>query len=178
MPLRNIQAILRRMAVGEIKTNNLIEQDSHDEIGEISHDFNIIIHNLEHIAEELNIDLQKEKKALQGSVDEYDRLGSEITRLTGKVDQLGEKRVHVTLQLKKTKAWLQIWPEWISLNTAQDKLKTLEPIESFPSQGLARLEGLYSRLEDLQKEQLKVEFIWSDSDSGTTGAVDEEDGVS
>jgi PAS domain S-box-containing protein len=68
MPLRNIQSILRKMATGEIKTNILLEQDTHDEIGEITQDFNKIVNNLENIARELNIDLEKEKKALHETI--------------------------------------------------------------------------------------------------------------
>ena len=68
MPLRNVSNILKKMAAGEIKKDNLREQDSHDELSEISHDFNKIINNFEHIAEELNIDLEKEKKTLHETV--------------------------------------------------------------------------------------------------------------
>lgn len=68
MPLRNIQDLLRKMASGELKTNTLLEQDTHDEIGEMSQDFNKIIRNLENIARELNIDLEKEKKALSDTI--------------------------------------------------------------------------------------------------------------
>lgn len=98
--------------------------------------------------------IQKEKKTLQGAVDEYDRIKAQISRLSHDINELEKKRVAVSLQLKKTENWIDIQPEWVSLTAAKEKLQALEPIDSFPLQGIIRLDGLYSRIEDLQRERL------------------------
>jgi uncharacterized protein YhaN len=101
--------------------------------------------------------MQKEKKALQGSVDEYDRLRSQISQLSNDIDAVEKKRVTVSLQLKKIENGIDIWPEWIGLVAAKEKLTKLEPVESFPVQGLTRLEGLLSRFDALQSERFQKE---------------------
>ncbi len=99
--------------------------------------------------------MQKDKKALQGSVDEYDGLRSQISQLSKEIDAFEKKRITVSLQLKKIENWIDIWPEWISLIAAKEKLSELESIESFPFQGLTRLEGLQSRFDALQSERFQ-----------------------
>lgn len=101
--------------------------------------------------------LLKEKKGLGGSVDEYDRIRSRIFHLTEEIDTLEKRKTDLSIQLKKNEQLLGILPEWINLSLARQKLEELDPVESFPHQGLARLEGLNSRLGDLHAELLKKE---------------------
>jgi uncharacterized protein YhaN len=110
---------------------------------------NTILSNLNH-----NL---KEKNQLYGSIDEYDRITVLISRLAEEIHQLEEKKLERSIQLKKTEKWITIWPEWISLSLAKQKLEKLEVIDHFPSQGPSRFEALKTRFEDLQNELLKKE---------------------
>ncbi len=106
MPIRNVSTILKKMAAGEIRTKNLLEQDSHDEVGEISQDFNKIVSNFEHIANELNIDLEKEKKALHETVLRFHAIFNQssqniwIMDLTGKILEANDS-FHKNMGLRK-----------------------------------------------------------------------------
>jgi len=99
----------------------------------------------------------KEKKTLLGSVDDYDRIKSQISQLEKDIDTYEKKKSNLTIQLKKNDQWINIRPEWINLSLARRKLEDLDPVESFPSQGLARLEGLNTRLNDLKNELIQKE---------------------
>jgi uncharacterized protein YhaN len=101
--------------------------------------------------------ISKEKKALRGSIEDYDRIKTQISHLKGQIRALGKKRVELSVQVKRTEQWIHIWPELISLSLAKQKLEELEIIDHFPSQGLSRFETLKTRSEDLQNELLKKE---------------------
>ena len=101
--------------------------------------------------------IQKEKKAIQNTMDQYDDLKSQINDHSKEILKHEKKRTANSIELQKTETWIQIWPEWINLSIARGKLEKLDPIESFPSLGLAKLEGLHARVEDLKRERLKIE---------------------
>jgi len=101
--------------------------------------------------------LSKEKKALSASIEEYDRIRASISGLKEEIHDFEERRLELSIQLKKTEQWINIWPEWINLSLTKQKLEELEVIDHFPSQGLSRFETLKTRLEDLQNELLKKE---------------------
>jgi len=101
--------------------------------------------------------ISKEKKALRGSIQEYDRIKTQISHLKEQIRALVKRRIERTVQLKRTEQWIHIWPEWISLTLARQKLEELEIIDDFPSQGLSRFETLKTRAEGLQDELLKKE---------------------
>jgi len=104
----------------------------------------------------LNI-IAKEKKALRGSVEEYDLIKTHISRLQGEICELVKQKLECSVQLKGTEQWIHIWPEWISLSLARQKLEQLEFIDHFPPQGLSRFENLKTRFEDLKNDLLKKE---------------------
>ena len=104
----------------------------------------------------LNV-ISKEKKALRGSIQEYDRIKTQIARLKEQIRELGKRRIECSVQLKSTEQWIHIWPEWISLSLNREKLEGLEVIDHFPVQGLSRFETLKTRSEGLQDEFLKKE---------------------
>ena len=104
----------------------------------------------------LNV-ITKEKKALRGSIQEYDRIKTQIARLKEQIHELGKRRIECSVQLKSAEQWIHIWPEWISLSLNKEKLDGLEVIDHFPVQGLSRLETLKTRSEGLQNEFLKKE---------------------
>lgn len=101
--------------------------------------------------------ISKEKKALLGSIEEYDRIKTQISHIEGQIRALGERKIEVSVRLKRTEQWIHIWPEWVSLSLTKQKLEELEIIDHFPAQGLRRFETLKTRIEDLQNELLKKE---------------------
>ena len=101
--------------------------------------------------------ISKEKKALSGSIEEYDRINSQVSRLKDEIHDSEEQRLELSVQLKRTEQWINIWPEWIGLSLIKEKLGELEVIDRFPLQGLRRFETLTTRLEDLQGELLQRE---------------------
>ncbi len=101
--------------------------------------------------------ISKEKKALLGSIQEYDRIKTQISHLKEEIHGLGKRRIERSVQLKSTEQWIHIWPEWISLSLTRKKLEELEIIEHFPVQGLSRFETLKTRSEGLQNELVKKE---------------------
>ncbi|KPK30593.1 MAG: hypothetical protein AMK69_02975 [Nitrospira bacterium SG8_3] len=104
----------------------------------------------------LNV-ISKEKKALRGSIQEYDRIKTQISHLKEQIRGLVKRRIERSVQLKSTEQWIHIWPEWISLSLTKKKLEGLEVIEHFPVQGLSRFETIKTRSEGLQNELLKKE---------------------
>ncbi|MFC1533473.1 AAA family ATPase [Thermodesulfobacteriota bacterium] len=108
----------------------------------------------------------KEKKALQGSIEEYDRMRSQTYHLVEEIDDLEKRKVDLTIQLKKNEQWITILPEWVNLSISKQKLDVLDTVESFPSQGIPRLEGLKTRMEDSQKELLEKEEELKGRESG------------
>lgn len=101
--------------------------------------------------------IQKEKKILFGSIEEYDRIRTRISQLIEEIDTSENKRIELSLQLKKNEQWINIWPDCINLSLTKQKLDKLEPIEQFPSEGISRFEKLKTRFEGFQDEVLKKE---------------------
>lgn len=99
--------------------------------------------------------IQKEKKALQGCVEDFDRIHSQIAQSIERIDSLEKDRISLTIEIRKNEQWMNILPEWINLTLSRDKLSSLDIVESFPSQGIARLEGFEDQLNYLQKDLLK-----------------------
>ena len=97
--------------------------------------------------------ISKEKKSLKNSVEEYDHIMSLIFTHAVDIDSLGNEKSDLTIRYKKIEQQSAILPEWINLVLARQKLDALETVESFPSQGITRLEGLKNRLDDLEKER-------------------------
>jgi len=101
--------------------------------------------------------IRNEKKTLYGSIEEYDRIRSRISHLSEEIDAYEEKKLEISIQLKKREQWLNIWPDWINLSLTQKKLDELEAVDHFPPHGLNRFESLKARLEDSQNELLGKE---------------------
>jgi uncharacterized protein YhaN len=101
--------------------------------------------------------ISKEKKALLGSIEEYDHIKTQVSHLKKEIRALGERKIEGSIQLKRTEQWINIWPEWVSFSLAKKKLEELEIIDHFPLQGLGRFETLKTRSEDLQNELVKKE---------------------
>jgi len=95
--------------------------------------------------------IQKEKRELSGGVEAYDQLRHGIAEHTAEIRRLEDARADLSSALRKQEQWLQIWPDWINLSLAQEKLASLEVIEHFPEDGLSRYENLKTRLEDARK---------------------------
>ncbi len=95
--------------------------------------------------------IQREKRALQGSVEEYDRIRSQMSAGVGKIRAGEERRARLSVRLKKIGPLIQAWPDWISISLAESRLEALEAIDTFPLQGISRFENLKARLEDAQK---------------------------
>ena len=94
----------------------------------------------------------KEKKSLQGSIDEYDHIRTRISHIIKEIDSLEKRKVDLAIQLKKNEQWINILPEWVNLSLSKEKLNDLDQVDSFPQQGIARLEGLKKRLDDSRNE--------------------------
>ena len=94
--------------------------------------------------------IMKEKKALSGSIDQYDKIKTVLSDGAEEVKVLEEKVHSLILDLKKSEQWIQIWPDWIHYSLSKKKLEGLADIDHFPLKGLSRFESLKSRLEDLK----------------------------
>ncbi len=95
--------------------------------------------------------IQGEKRALQGSVEAYDRIRSGVSAGTREI-RFGEERcVRLSVRLKKIVPLIQVWPDWIGLSLAKTRLEALEAIDAFPPQGISRFENLKARFADAQK---------------------------
>ena len=99
----------------------------------------------------------KERKTLQGSIEEYDLMKSEVTRLEKEIVDFEQKKLDRLKGIREKEYWISIFPEWINLTVSREKLSKMESIVSFPSQGVSRLEGLNSRLMDLKAGLVKAE---------------------
>lgn len=95
--------------------------------------------------------IQKEKRALSDGVEAYDHLRHGIAERKAGIRRLEDAKADLSSALRKQEQWLHIWPDWINLSLAQEKLGSLEVIEHFPTDGLSRYESLKTRLEDSRK---------------------------
>ncbi|MFH1350061.1 MAG: AAA family ATPase [Pseudomonadota bacterium] len=101
--------------------------------------------------------IQKEKKALFGSVDQYDQIQSRISRLAEEIHAMEQRKLEKSMRQKKIDQWINIWPDWINLSVAETKLEQTEIIDFFPYHGLSRLEGLKMRIQDLEDDLYRKE---------------------
>ena len=98
--------------------------------------------------------IKREKRALSSPTEAYDRLQLRIADLRREIQGLEEKRVEGAFALGQTEKWLQVWPIWVRLSGARQRLAELEPIAHFPVNGRQRLEELKWRLHDSGEELL------------------------
>jgi uncharacterized protein YhaN len=98
-----------------------------------------------------------DKKILQYPAEEYDRIKSRLSVLKNEISTCEGEKNHLIACIRKNSQWVNIFPEWINLSLAEEKLEGLDPVETFPANGLARLEGFSSRLEALREELFNKE---------------------
>lgn len=98
--------------------------------------------------------IRREKRALSSPTEAYDRLQLQIADLRREIQELEEKRMEGAFALGRTEKWLQVWPLWVRLSGARERLAKLEPIERFPMNGPHRFEELKRRLRDSGEELL------------------------
>jgi uncharacterized protein YhaN len=101
--------------------------------------------------------IQKEKRNLQDSIGQYDHARTRLSSLGEEIRDLEEKRQDLATECKESEQWISIWPDWVGFSLAQEKLEAIEPVDSFPAEGLSRYEGFRVRLRDAQQEMWEKE---------------------
>ncbi|MFZ7113126.1 MAG: AAA family ATPase [Desulfatiglandales bacterium] len=95
--------------------------------------------------------IQQEKQAIYGNMDRYDEIQGRIEECTHLIQQSEKRHPELCAGLKRIEQRIQAWPDWVNLRLIEEKLEKHEPIDTFPPQGLLRLEHLKSRLEEAEK---------------------------
>ncbi len=96
--------------------------------------------------------IQKEKRSLQDSIGQYDHARTRLSSLGEEIRDLEERRQHLLAEGREKEQWMNVWPDWVSFSFARKKLEAIEPVDSFPAEGLSRYEGFRVRLRDAQQE--------------------------
>lgn len=101
--------------------------------------------------------IQNEKKDLNASVDEYDRIRSRLRELDPQIGAAEEKRMGLIREAGQLERWLGLWPEYVSLSRALTRLEGLEKINHFPARGLSRFESVKEKIEEIDLESRERE---------------------
>lgn len=96
--------------------------------------------------------IRKERRALSNPTERYDEIQVQMAELRNRIRGLEEKKTEKALEQKKTDRWLQLWPLWVRLSAARERLTGMESIEAFPANGLQRFDELKRRHADLEGE--------------------------
>ncbi|MFC1580000.1 AAA family ATPase [Thermodesulfobacteriota bacterium] len=101
--------------------------------------------------------IRNEKRALSNPTEQYDQIRMQVAELQEEIKDLEARKIDKALALRKAERWLQLWPIWVRLSSAREKLSELENIEPFPENGLQRFEELKARHGDLAVELFNKE---------------------
>lgn len=101
--------------------------------------------------------IRNEKRALSNPTELYDRIQMQIAELQEEIKGLEAKKIEKAFAQKQAERWLQLWPIWVRLSGAREKLSELEPIDPFPANGLQRFEEFKRRHGDLAGELFNKE---------------------
>lgn len=98
-------------------------------------------------------ELQQRLQVLIGHSDAYAHLRKNHKELTAAIQNEEEAKQADVKRLQRVESLLGAWGDWVDLRNAEEKLAALRPIESFPPDGVARLEDL-TRSRDKAQEEL------------------------
>ncbi len=109
---------------------------------------------INNILKELEEARERLREAGKG-IREYEELAAGIAKLDTRIRESREGLHADREKLERQKSNLQLWDDWIALQDAEARLAALqEMVESFPENGIARLDGLLGKLEH-EKEVLR-----------------------
>ncbi|MFV1965184.1 MAG: AAA family ATPase, partial [Pirellulaceae bacterium] len=86
--------------------------------------------------------LGRQIKSHEKDQDEYQRIQSELEASEFGIRQIRSQLSEARRRLQRLRLLRQAWDDWIVLGDNRDKLKTLPKIESFPEDGVKRLNAL------------------------------------
>ena len=87
-------------------------------------------------------DLRRRIRDHENDLDEYERLREELDATEAGVGQIGTELAAVRRRFERIQILQQAWNDWITLGDCREQLKSLPPIESFPENGVQRIDEL------------------------------------
>ncbi|MDP6117320.1 MAG: AAA family ATPase [Planctomycetota bacterium] len=102
-------------------------------------------------------DARKSLNEHQTDLDEYSRLCSEISALQSQLHETEQKLQEGRRRLDRVKLLQQAWPEWVALKDARERLREIPVIETFPEDGIRRLEEHLSELKFFDRQSAELE---------------------
>ena len=108
-------------------------------------------HKIYNLAEELDQITAELSEVNENAVD-YGRLSSELERIKENMSELEARSRSNQSLLNKQSQLEQAWPDWIDLHEAERELSSVPAIDSFPADGINRLEVLEDRIRAAQRE--------------------------
>jgi len=97
-------------------------------------------------------EIQREIKIHSERLERYDALRQQIEDLSHQLQKEQEERGQYQGRLNSIKRLIDIWPDWLRLNSAKEELALLEPITQFPEEGVSRLDQWETQIQDLRSE--------------------------
>ncbi|MCZ6766208.1 MAG: AAA family ATPase [bacterium] len=102
--------------------------------------------------------------------DEYQRIQSELEVSESSIQQISSQLSAVRRRLQRRRLLQQAWEDWIALGDNREKLQTLPKIESFPEDGVKRLDALSTERRGF-RDQIKEMRTKKASDEAKLAAV-------
>lgn len=93
---------------------------------------------------------KRELLKAQGAIDEYDRGVKRLGEIKNALAISHKDVVATEVELKKVESYLTLWEDWVGFSQAEKELSEKDEISEFPENGLARLDRLIEKQEDLR----------------------------
>ena len=108
-------------------------------------------HKIYNLAEELD-QITAELSEVNENAADYGRLSSELERIKENMGELEVQSRNNQSLLNKQSQLEQAWPDWNDLHEAERDLSSIPAIDSFPADGVNRLEVLENQIRTAQQE--------------------------
>ena len=94
---------------------------------------------------------------------EYARLSDELARANARLLELGERRDALERDQRRQLQLRSCWSDWVALDNAASRLSEIPTIESFPTDGVSRLDVVEQQIRSAQsslsREQAQMELL-------------------
>lgn len=108
-------------------------------------------------------EVRRDLRSLSGNINRYDELHKALHYADVRIAELEKGQDHIRHQYEKSKQLLNAWDDWIALCSAEEEFSSIPQIDSFPADGIVRIDRLEEKqaninnqLNRLEKEHLAI----------------------
>ena len=101
-------------------------------------------------------DLRRRIRDHEDDLDEYERIQEELAATEASIGRIGTELATVRRQFERVRILEQAWNGWITLGACREQWKSLPPIESFPEDGVQRIDKLCAERRSFSDQQTEA----------------------